>query len=230
MFMGLALQEDKLTTSTWKKSPAYYFLTLDDSVPDQYLKTYVDVFMQFIKLRLDENKNTENYSVSRNGNLSYIDFRKKFFDNNKIPEEIKYYFSYTSIKLFYLRKLHKSKVGDDLMAPLLFMQSIGSYLITIETILQKKDLYSCITNLSSSLTGWNQSEFENVKKERDKNFTTWIKKHINSNSLFNDFCMIYGLRNYSFHTVESQKILWQNYTKILQSVLNCLFKSIESLK
>lgn len=237
VFMGLALEEDKFTCDNWENNPAYYFLTLNDTVNEHFLKDIVSYLINFVKDRLDGSGNSngrykDSYKHKRNGLLNYQKLRSKFFDNSNVKEETKYYFSYSIIRIWYLRTLHKNKVGDKILAPLIFSQSIGSLLITIELLLRIKYNKKTFRPLFEALAqdeGWDKNKINPVNQERDLNFNKWFNKHLRKNGMFNDFCLIYGLRNFTFHSHISKQILWENNTVIIQRVLNCLFKTIEIL-
>ena len=81
----------------------------------------------------------------------------------------------------------------------------------------------------AKVEGWQTPNIPDINKQCDEDFENWVDTCLNQNTLFGDFSLSYGLRNFAFHTIKSQQKLWQDYTKILQSVLNCFFKSIENL-
>lgn len=236
--MRLALAEDKLNSQNYKRTPAYYFLTLNDEEPDQYFKYFVNEMINFLRDRLDgqggqQGRYKEHYQKSRRGILTYEDLRKKFLDNDNISDEIKYFFVYSTIKFWRLRRLHKSRLKDDIIAPVIFSQVLGSILITIELLLKQK--YPGLTSLGNLIEkmasdkNWGLSCIGNTLVERDRDFNVWMDKYLDENTLLGDFIFVYGLRNFTFHTIESQQKLWKDFTKVLQSVWNCLFKTIEIL-
>jgi hypothetical protein len=264
MSMNNALKEDeKNAPNKWTNLPAYLFLTLNDQYPDQYLKSYVDWIIGFIRNRLN-GKGSEleiyknHYKAKRNGNLTYAQFRKKFLDSQNVSEELKFFFVYSIIRLWHLHRLHKNKLGDDLMAPLIFTNSLFTLILVIDNLLKtwnnpnlQRKKFSEHLHLISIQENWinPQCRYMNymndlaLNSRRDSNFNNWCKElirfkgneYITSNScrvigkLESDFVLACGLRNFSAHTIESQSFLWKNYIKILQSVLNCLFKTIELL-
>lgn len=264
MSMHNALKEDKKNApNIWTNLPAYNFLKLNDKKQDQYLKLYVDQIIKFIRYHLDGEGNKligyeNHFKAKRNGNLTYAQFRKKFLDSQNVSEELKFFFVYSIIRLWHLHRLHKNKLGDDLMAPLIFTNSLFTLILVVDNLLktwnnpnlQRKN-FSEHLHLISIQENWinPQCRYMNYMNDldlnfrRDSNFNNWCKElirfrgkeYITSIScrvigkLESDFVLACGLRNFSAHTVESQSFLWKNYTKILQSVLNCLFKTIELL-
>jgi hypothetical protein len=235
--MHLALTEDKLNYENYKETPAYYFLTLNDKKREQYFKPFVDGMVGFLRDRLDgqghaQGKYKDNYLKSRKGSLTYEELRRNFLDNDDISEEIKYFFVYSTIRIWRLRILQKSKIGDNIVAPIVFVQALGGLLITIESLLKLKYKLKYFGNLFEKLAkveGWQTPNISDINKQCDEDFENWVDTCLNQNTLFGDLSLSYGLRNFAFHTIKSQQKLWQDYTKVLQSVLNCFFKSIENL-
>jgi hypothetical protein len=231
ILMHLALEEDKRNHSNYKDGPAYLFLSLDNKRPDQYFKPFVDGMAEFIEKRLNIGSN--NYQKLRGGVLDYDNLRIKFLDNDVISDEMKFYFVYSIIRLWRLRKLHKSKISDDIMAPTIFTQSLGGLLIIIEWFIKNKypnhrNTFGPSFEALVNSEGWS-SDFRSgsVNRALEAGFNVWVDDCLAENSLFGDFKLSYGLRNFAFHKIESQKKLWERYTDVLQAILNCLFKSIE---
>ena len=257
--MHNALVEDKINNSNWDQAPGYFFMTLNDQNGNQYFKPFVDAMIGFIRDRLDgqgleKGKYKKSYAKTRSGILTYPQFRSKFLDDKNISEEIKYYFVYSIIRIWHLRVLHKNKVGDKLMAPLIFNNALFSLLLVIDDLMKtwnnmanrnyisehvyeisksehwihssiNKEKYIEDLDINNRL----KSDFEQTCRDliRYKNGKYKTKSNRELGELESDFVLVYGLRNFSAHNIKSQEILWKNYTEILQSVLNCLFKVIE---
>lgn len=156
MSMHNALIEDKLNNPKWDEAPGYWFLTLNDQKSKQYLKPFVDDMIGFIRDRLDGNgteqgKYKKNYQTTRNGKLTYDEFRGKFLDNKNISEEVKYFFVYSILRIWHLRRLHKSKVGDKLMAPLIFTTALFSLLLVLDDLLKRWNNPGQSKNISESI-------------------------------------------------------------------------------
>lgn len=231
--MHNALHEDVASNNgKYIETPAYLFVTLNDKNPYQWFKSYVDFAINFLRDRMDgcgneKGKYKDHYNNKR-GILSYSDFRIKFLDNtDEQIENIKYYFIYGIIKLLYLRKLQKqNNVIDELMAPLIFMHAIGTLLLVIENLMKiDKSPNLTFCNLIESM-GLGVS-CNGVNEDRDEDFDKWCLECLSCDTIEKDFILSYGLRNFTFHEIKNQKFIIENYTKILQSVLNCLFYVIE---
>ena len=260
MSMHNALIEDKLNNPKWDEAPGYWFLTLNDQKPNQYFKPFVDGMIGFIRDRLDgqgieQGRYKKSYQAKRGGTLTYPDFRNKFLDNKSTNEELKYFFVYSIIRIWHLRRLHKSKVGDSLMAPLIFTNALFTLLLVLDNLLkswnnsrQRRWKFSDHLIEIAKQESWGNSQQNaqqylddlEVNSRRDTDFGKWCKELTGYNgqtyttrgnrtleTLEHDFVLAYGLRNFSAHSVKSQSVLWENYTEVLQAILNCLFKTIE---
>lgn len=236
IFMHLALEDDKINKPDYRETPAYYFLTLNNQKPNQYAKEFVDGMIGFLRDRLDGQgaeggRYKDHYQATRGGSLTYENLRQKFLDNKIIPDEIRYFFTYSVIRLWRLRILQKLNIGDDIVAPIIFTQALGGILITIESLLKLNGSTSLLFgNLFKRLArneGWQAPSLEEINSDRDDDFDNWINNCLGEKTLFGDFSLSHGLRNFAFHTIKSRQKLWQDYTNILQSIWNCFFKAVE---
>ena len=260
MSMHNALIEDKVNNPKWDEAPGYYFLTLNDQNGNQYFKPFVDGMVGFIRDRLDGQgaqggKYKNHYHKARNGTLTYQQFRSKFLDDKSVNEEVKYFFVYSIIRIWHLRRLHKSKVGDELMAPLIFTSALFSLLLVIDNLFKGwnnpggsrwkfaahlHELAKSEGWIPSSTTIRNYMQDLDVATRSENDFEKWCKDLVGDggrkyctqsgrelSSIEADFVLAYGLRNFSAHSIKSQKVLWDLYTHVLQSLLNSLFKVLE---
>lgn len=236
ILMHLALEEDKKNQRNYKEKPAYCFLTLNNKEQNQYFRYFVNFMTGFIKDRLDGEGNQngrykKNYRDKRNGKLTYEDLQIKFLNNDNLDDEIKFYFVYSVIKLWRLRILHKSKIEDDIIAPLIFIQEVSKILIIIESLF--RILYPKIKSISNGIEKLVKEQKMPklnpgiVTDERDKDFDEWVDNCLIKDDISGDLELIYGLRNYTFHNIKSQKKIWEKYTEVIQSVWNCFFFIIE---
>ncbi|MBN1915476.1 hypothetical protein JW796_00575 [Candidatus Dojkabacteria bacterium] len=238
IFMHLALTEDRNHHKKWHDLPANLFLSLN---PDekQYISDHTKYMLGFLRDRLDgkgnENgKYKQHYQTERSGSLEYSDLRMKFLDQ-RLDEylEIKYFFVYSLLRLWRLRRIQKSNKGENVIAPLIYAQVIGGLLITIEDLLKKKyprlDRFGNLFEKYSSDNKLGTPNLNQIQIDRDNDFEKWIQDCIGQKSTLGDFTLSYGLRNYAFHTIASQQIMWRKQTEILQSVLNCIFSVLEVL-
>lgn len=197
------------------------------------------------------------YRARRAGKLTYDQLRSKFLDDKTLDEDIRFYFVYAIIRIWHLRRLQKNKVGDDLMAPLISTNTLFDLLLVLDELLKKWDnptgnrwkfskhihkLGQHERWINSSTNIRQYSTDLDLRSRVEQNFDEWCKELVGKSSnpyktksgrevtgLEADFVLAYGLRNFSAHTIKSQSVICQNYTEILQSILNCLFKAIELL-
>lgn len=239
--MHLALEEDKLNHADYKNAPGYWFLTLNDARPTQYFKLFVDGMVSFLRDRLDgqgseQGKYKDHYQGTRNGQLTYNRFRQKFLDDINKSEDLKFYFVYSIIRIWHLRINQQLARDEKIISSVIFIQSLGQLLIMIEMLLKMKYPKPAshrrpwsFANIFEKLAhdeSW-EINIKEIQDKRDNNFSSWMDECLNRNSLKEDFTLAYGLRNFTFHKIESQQKLWQEFTRIFQSMCNCLFKSIE---
>jgi hypothetical protein len=242
--MHLALEEDKVNHKNYKETPAYCFLTLNDQKPNQYFKPFVDGMIGFLRDRLDGQGNEQgrykgHYQAKRGGTLTYEQLRQKFLDDGGKSEELKFFFAYSIIKIRHLRINQVLNRDEKIVAPVIFSHSLGPFLIMIEMLLKIKypeqinyqgpwDFGNVFQKLASN-EGWKIDSLKSINDFRDQNFSVWVDGCLDKRSLVGDFTLAYGLRNFTFHQVESQQKLWERFTDVLQSVLNCFFRTIEIL-
>lgn len=245
MAMSNALEQDKRNNPNWFNAPAFSFLSLNDQVVSQYFKPFVDKTISFIRKRLDGQAGHD-YQSSRSGNLSYQQLRTKLLDNRSLDEDIRFYFVYGVIRIWHLRRLHKSQLGDEIIAPMVFSNALFDILLVIDELLKKWDnptlsrrYFSDHYDKLARQEGWNLLTNLDVNRKRDADFGVWLNElllgtyqntsGIQVQRLEADFILSYGLRNFSAHTLKSQEIMWENYTLVVQSIFSCLFKILELL-
>lgn len=143
------------------------------------------------------------------------------------------------------------------MAPLIFTNALFSLLLVLDSLLKtwgnpqniRWKFAEHLLKLAKHET-WIASNVQikdymrelDVSQRMESDFNKWCKELIGHSgqtyttkggrtleTLEHDFVLAYGLRNFSVHSVKSQGVLWENYTEVLQSLLNCLFKTIEML-
>lgn len=245
MSMHNGLLEDKTNNPKWELTPGYYFMSLNEQATAQAFKPFVDGMIVFLRRRLDSGR--KSYTKTNKGVLTYGELRTTFLDNASLPEDIRFYFVYSLIRVWHLRRLHKSKMGDSLMAPLIYSNAIFDLLLVLDELLKRWDnpqgsrqYFSDHYNKLAKKEGWYDLGRHNVNKRRDDDFIKWCTELLDGSYrtqagestglLERDFIFAYGLRNLSAHSIKSYELLWSNYTKVLQAVFNCIFKTVELIK
>jgi len=254
ILMHKALEEDRRKDQQKRTpdTPAYYFISMNNE-KDSYLKFIIDPMVEFLKRRL------EKYNSVNNTKLDYETLRNKFLSStDELFEDSIFFFSFIILKWWRLRLIHKQRdIAEDKMAPLIITGVISDTLLIIDELFKKgfKDIYQSMNrqiNFSdhlfeiAKLLSWTtERDFSMYQKkligtkfndEITNNFEKTVEDLTNqkfkSKQIINleaDFWLCYGLRNFSAHSIKSQKILWVKYTDILQSLMNVLFLAIEKM-
>lgn len=240
----LALEEDKKNHQNYKRTPGYYLLTLNtDKSKQYYFKQFVDGMVGFLRDRLDgqgseQGRYKEHYHAKRAGSLNYEQLREKFFYNDDVNDELKFFFVYSAIRLWHLRVNQVLNRQEEVIAPVIFLHSLSPFLIMLEMLLKikypkpknaNKWNYGNVLEKLANDESWTLEQLGDVNDARDTDFEQWIEECLNKNSIEGDFELTYGLRNFSFHKIESQQKLWERFTDILQSTWNCFFKAVETI-
>ncbi|MCL5094055.1 MAG: hypothetical protein M1355_02910 [Patescibacteria group bacterium] len=248
IMMHKALEEDiKLANGVIPNSPAHKFISIN-SEPGAYLDRLTLNIKDFLERRLKK------YQLSTEGKLTYDLLQKKIL-NSSSPEylEIKFFFSYITLRWIRLRLIHKERVADKTMSPLILTGVIFDLLLISDALLKiayqkdylkKKNVYfSNHLLITAQKQGWTkEKDFSkyiknygvDINSEIKNNFEGIIKSLLAGEFLGKkitrleaDFLLSYCLRNYYAHTIKSQEILWKEFTSVLQSILDVIFFAVE---
>lgn len=229
IMMHLALEEDRSNNDNWENTPANAFMTINPAHVEQFHKTLVEGMASLIHKRLKDDASS--YRNSRNMMLDYEIFRTKFLQSTSIIQEsARYYFVYSLLRFWHIRKIHKARVTDNVIAPLVFGSVFGSMSLVIETLLAglvppptRVSMAKVIERLGLQIdTAQVQS-----KLEKD-GFESALQDYLSENSIVGDFKIAYICRNQVFHTLNSESSYEKNYIEISQSIFNCIFYAIEN--
>ncbi len=229
IMMHLALNEDIANNPDWESTPAHAFMTVNPENVGQYHKPLVDEMSNLIKRRLTEDQ--KSYKNSRNGNLVYDDFRSKFLNNtNKVQTSARYYFVYSLLRFWHMRKIHKARVTDDVIAPLVFGNLVGSLTLVVETLLRGIVPAPTRPSMATILQSLNMGiDIGSLQAETEANgFDATINSLISDDSIESDFKIAYLCRNQAFHVLENENVYNQHYIEITQSIFNCIFYTVEN--
>lgn len=255
ILMHKALEEDRRKSggSRMPDTPAHDFVSMNEKL-GAYLQPITQDMVDFIKRRLDKYNNERGGQLKyQDLRLKFLDSKETKF------EDIKFYFCYTILRWRRLRKIDKQRnIADNQMAPLIISGLIADLLLIIDSLLKivlssvykksKKDgkiYFSDHLYEIAKINNWTNkntfSEYQkyfgiNINDELNDDFASSIQNLLDSKignqqvkRLESDFWLCYGLRNYSAHTIASQKLLWDKFTVILQSILNVFYHTIENL-
>lgn len=253
ILMHKALEEDRRKSGGVRSpdTPAHDFVSLNEKM-GAYLQPITQDMVDFIKRRLNR------YNKEVGDQLQYAKLRSNFLDSTDVKfEDLKFYFSYTILKWRRLGKIYKQRnIADIKMAPLIITGLISDLLLVIDGIYKiafesryqsnngnihfsnhlfevaKKYSWTQTANFGSYMN----EKGKNINNEIKSNFNTTVKELLDSkigltkiDKIEADFWLCYGLRNFSAHTIESQKFIWDEFTEILQSLLNVFYLGVKNL-
>lgn len=218
-----AVEEDKRTDPEgWENRPAHLALSLSER-PGPYMKELIiDPQVAYLKELFGF------YATKVGNGHTFEQFRIKFIENVAISNELKYYFTWSTLKMQYTKRLDSQGLGDSTIGPLIFSASIRSLILVIENMLETKygphKLSENCKKLSKSL---NLASFDPIKNNSDCNsdFVVWMEGLINK-GLLEDVSIVHGLRNEVSHSLKNYASLWKNQDTVASSVYNVLFSII----
>lgn len=233
LFIHQAVEEDKRTkNSEIPFTPGHHFVTLnyDKSVfGKQLLKEAANYLETKIIL----------YNSERAGLLTLNDFKEKFLER---IDQLDIVFSFVYL-IFALMKLERNKFENNSFAPLIQVNLILDLCLILDSVLKNLDGKSkfnehfdylckrgCVSIKSDKIGIEVNKRFkckfhQTFSEILDGKFTFTDKtKPTNVES---DYFITYGFRNYGAHNLESQKIINDRFTEIVQRILNSLFTLVE---
>jgi hypothetical protein len=228
IMMHLALQEDQRNNPQWQTTPAYAFMSINPDNVGQFHRPLVNAMAALIKNRLTDGPS--NYHKTRVGTITYDDFRKKLLQDDKnLPSSTRYYFVYSLLRFWHMRRIDKSRITDDVISPMVFGNAIGSLLLVVETLLEKivpAGSKSSMQSIVESLGLGISCGTLNTQKDT-LGFEGALKQLIAQNDIKSDFEIAYLCRNQIFHVIKDEKIYDDHYMEITQAVFNCIFYAVE---
>ncbi len=230
--MHQALEEDRKTIEATRDTrpigtPAYLFVTMNNTNQNQAFYREVQAVAAFVELRLSS------YRKSRSANLHPLNLnmaglRDKVLGKDALGD-IRFFLIYN---FFRLKKLldAREEIRKNDFASLLQMQTLLGFCIVAEGLMKKehgkKKLFACLNKLIPL-----QSKKGEINKKFNENFEETLGALLASDNkpstLEKDLLILYSIRNTSAHNINSSEIIYKNFDKVPQSVLNALFYIIE---
>lgn len=247
ILISRSLEEDRQVDSgVAAESPAAAFLRLDDQRPADLQGVSYDM-VQFVRRRLDL------YVANRHGQLTYAELRAKFLDlDDRRLSDVRWFFAYTVFKLMKLRLIHRlNDITDAHLAPMIFASVLANFLLVIDRLF-KEALYPGGERRTASFL----DHLERIRDLRppaaaryrrrisnsrlyDERFGLTLRSLLDGTyrdqagqalePLERDLVLAYRLRNYSAHTVQSQRELWERFPDVLQALFNSACLAVERL-
>ena len=246
LLMHQALEEDKRTLkSDAPQTPAYWFVTLNYQEPGQFFKPQVDEIAKFVDDKLN------NYRSMDRGALTLADFRAKFLQAPSL-QEVVFYFVFTICSLKRLTQEVDKNLTENVFGSLLQTNTLLDLCLIVENVMKKQinkpTMYELLIQLSNQLSlnlhkGSGGSGDKNLGKLntdfKGDNFGKTLEELLTSQyrfqdgtelkSIEKDLAITYGFRNFGAHKIENQPVVYKNFGKISESILNSLFFSVEKL-
>jgi len=232
LLMHQAVKEDERIPNP--KAPAELFVTLDYSVEAQYFREIIQKVADFL----------EGYLRRYSGQIDLEKLKNSFLKENELKETV-FSFVYNLFRIYYVQSDIDAKLKKNDFASLLETEIVFSLCRVIENVIKKKnstekDLFKHILFISrkGGLT-LNQIKMGQISNSFKNDFPQTLQNILNSNYTFSDgsamsdieksLTIVYGFRNFGAHEIENQPLIYENFEKIVEHVMNSLFFCIEKL-
>jgi hypothetical protein len=240
-----ALSEDIESFGPTARTPAFFFVTLDYMQIAQYFYPILLSISNFLNSKLRA------YRSSRGGTLLPNDFKSKFLQNIVDFEDEIFHFVYVLFQTKHLeididQDWRASAFGSLLEASILF-----DICLVIESLLRNKDVtkyrkgqvpyFSNRIYFLSRACGLSlrSQRLKKIGKDAQADFRNTVENLLNSTypmgsgppllPIEEDLAISYILRNFRAHTLQGQRIIYENFESLIQRVSNMLFFVLEKL-
>lgn len=240
LLMNKALEEDQATygTSVPVESPAYSFLTLDPDKQDQHFRDKVTEIADYVE------KNVDSYRNSRNGELTYTDFKKKFLEPDSVQELI-FVFMYEMFRIKSTSQEVDQRIKQNAISSLLLTDSMCNISLILDNLIRHKN--SGESGFDSQLEflveksdlSLNKNTLETVHQSFENDFSGSLSSLLNSSftngggdkltPIEEDLAIAYGFRTFGANKIEPQPVIYDNFDEFTSRVLNTLFFTVEKL-
>ena len=247
--MHQALNEDyRLAGRRNPQTPAYFFVTLDSTRPQQFFATKVNQLAVYLSEKLD------NYCRNVNSSLHLPDFRRKFLLQKKFRDEV-FFFIYL---LFILRKIEietskdykKNNFSSLLHGRILFdlcrvSDRVIEYKNRQENRIPQTQFLSFkreivyIASKGITALALTNSNLTHINNEFNRDFSGTLYDLIKGrftlqptrtpSIIERDFAISYGIRNFGAHKIKNYPVLYHRLPELSQSIFDTLFTAIENL-
>lgn len=245
LLMHQAYVEDQRAGKT--DTPASYFITLNSHPKEQFFRTKVIETTQFLDKLLEE------YRTAHSTLLTIEILRERFLGKSPYEEE-SFFFVYCIFKLEKIIRKIEKEIRSNRIASHIETTSIFELCKLAEALLVNRIQPGQDIKFANRLgqfcqdrrvrlsirqgSGHNNLGFLNG--ERDSDFENTVKGLLNrtyqhTNFVTNptpieyDIALTYCLRNFGGHKIEDQEIIYVEFEKIIQAILNTIFYIIEKV-
>jgi hypothetical protein len=243
LFISNAIEEDKRFSKKlgkqdfYKNLPAYLFSTMDTSNPNNFLFGFTTLF----KSKLQENLDKYNKIFKRK--FYFSEFDKRFLRNDLVEPE-KYFFVYTFASIINTNYKLKEKLKSNSFSKLKNVNSLFNLCLIIDNTLFEKITEEFISGKIKEICNskfnfskkdcqllYNNLDFKNNFEQAVKNCLS-LKYNFKGSPVKKEILtliLLWGIRNYGGHQVIEKELFSKKFDKLLQSVLNAFFLSLEYL-
>jgi len=256
LMMHKAVQEDRFTFGYpyFTDTPAYAFVTLDYKKLDQFFQSWVQGLARFVESRIAEYRRT--YSGETFSQLDINQLKMKLLQRSVDFMDVVFYFFFSLSRLWYqwdetprnsssMGRVLNSKYGSLLETNLildlckLVDSTIAEIYMCPSTMWKFVNRLECLSGvLRDRVTLRFGDRLGAVNKGFKSEFSTTLRNLLSGSLVLKDgttvtlsrieadLLLSYGLRNVAAHEIQGQKAIFDNYYRICQSLLNCLFFAV----
>ena len=215
-------------------TPAKYFLYFDTLPKEQFFKSKLDEIKEFLLKYF-----IETYKLSRTRSFSYNGFENKFLKEKNIHREIKFHFNLSIFRLEKILNKFPKISNKNTISSLFYLEIIFDLCRVLEFLIKNpnRDNFSeDIKDLAKKYNNTTQIVNVNSPDFHTNNFMKTLQDILNSNYLIDgsipdnlesDILISYGFRNFGAHRIEEHSLIVNNFDKIIRSIMNTIFLSIE---
>ncbi len=231
-------------------TPAYDFLTLRLKTSD----ALYPMTLEMTRFVLDA---IDGYREQTGHALRFRDVQEHFFGAQGAEiDDLKFYFLFSVLRCLKLQTIFETGgLADEKVAPMVFSIMLANLLSVVETLQRLGLLADPATKPSHTFINymtilavryrWTtddkhyHAEIRNAHLTRE-NFETIVCSLLDGTyrtrrgrmlePLERDMVLAYQLRNSVAHSLQSQHVLWREFPRVLQSVMNCFLLGVELLK
>jgi hypothetical protein len=235
-----AFEEDKLDTALESPDlPAWKFVALEDTSPQQLFRPVVTSLAEFVAERI------ATYNQQCGGNLTLEAFKQKLLRNTALQDPA-FYFVYALSRARRLLQIDPH-LKDSVFAPLLQLNALLDFYMVLESVLQAKfpafhQIAPLVTQFSVTYgytvhqadASKKRPKMEIVKVAFETDPAGTLVALVNNTFAATQLTSVEAalavappMRNYGAHKIESQPVFTTHFAELLQLSLNSIFVTIE---
>lgn len=216
--------------------PAGLFLYFVPANNAQFFKPKLDMIKRFL-----EDCFINNYVNNRARTFSYAVFEQKFLRSARVTKEVKFHFNLNLFRLEKILNRFPDTSEKNTISSLLYIETIFDLCRVLEFIIknttrQEDHFLQDIKDFSHRYKSNTLLGNFNSRDFHTNNFMNTLQDILNSNYLIDgsipdnlesDILITYGFRNFGAHRIEEHSLIVNSFDKIIRSIMNTIFLSIE---